>query len=68
MARATPSPRVATTPPAGFSGDGKFLFFVSCVDFNPIYSQTEWNHAYRDMARVYVVPLAKDTPSPFRVR
>lgn len=51
-----------------FSGDGKFLFFVSARDFNPIYSQTEWNHAYRDMARVYVVPLAKDTPSPFRVR
>ncbi|MFO0930333.1 MAG: PDZ domain-containing protein [Gemmataceae bacterium] len=49
-----------------FSGDGKFLFFVSARDFNPIYSQTEWNHAYRDMARVYVVALANDTPSPFR--
>lgn len=49
-----------------FSGDGKFLFFVSARDFHPIYSQTEWNHAYRDMARIYAVPLAKDTPSPFR--
>jgi len=49
-----------------FSGDGKFLFYVSNRDLNPIYSATEWNHAYRDMARIYAVALAKDTPSPFR--
>ncbi len=48
-----------------FSSDGKFLFFVSARDFNPIYSQTEWNHAYRDMSRIYALALAKDTPSPF---
>ncbi len=48
-----------------FSKDGKFLFFVSERDFNPVYSQTEWNHAYLDMSRIYLVPLAKDTPSPF---
>ncbi len=51
-----------------FSGDGKYLFFVSNRDFNPIYSNTEWNHAYRDMARIYFVTLAKETPSPFRPR
>lgn len=51
-----------------FSGDGKFLFFVSNRDLNPIYSATEWNHAYQDMARVYAVALAKDTPSPFGPR
>jgi len=49
-----------------FSGDGKYLFFVSDRDFNPIYSQTEWNHAYRDMSRIYFIPLAKDTESPFK--
>ncbi|MBN9120517.1 MAG: PD40 domain-containing protein [Planctomycetes bacterium] len=49
-----------------FSADGKYLFFVSARDFNPIYSATEWNHAYRDMARVYFVTLAKSTPSPLR--
>ncbi len=48
-----------------FSGDGKYLFFVSARDFNPIYSQTEFNHAYQDMARVYFVTLAKETKSPF---
>ncbi len=48
-----------------FSTDGKYLLFTSSRDFNPIYSQTEWNHAYRDMSRIYLVTLAKDTPSPF---
>src|SRR6185312_8071738 len=57
----------ASTRPA-FSGDGKYLFFVSKRDFHPIYSETEWNHAYRDMARIYLVTLAKSTLSPFRTR
>jgi tricorn protease len=57
----------ASGPPA-FSGDGKYLFFVSNRDFEPIYSNTEWNHAYRDMAKIYFVTLAKDTPSPFKSR
>ncbi len=48
-----------------FSTDGKYLVFTSARDFNPIYSQTEWNHAYRDMSRIYLVTLAKETPSPF---
>jgi tricorn protease len=49
-----------------FSGDGKYLFFISERDFNPIYSATEWNHAYADMARIYFVTLSKEMPSPFR--
>ncbi|HEY1380777.1 MAG TPA: S41 family peptidase [Gemmataceae bacterium] len=49
-----------------FSGDGKYLFFVSNRDFTPVFSRTEWNHAYVDMQRVYLVTLAKDTPSPFK--
>jgi tricorn protease len=48
-----------------FSSDGKHLFFVSDRDFNPVYSQTEWNHAYLAMSRVFFVTLAKDTRSPF---
>ncbi len=51
-----------------FSSDGKYLFFISARDFNPIYSQTEWNHAYTDMSRIYFVTLAKDTPSPFATK
>ncbi len=48
-----------------FSSDGKYLIFVSARDFNPFYSQTEWNHAYTDMSKIYLVTLSKDTPSPF---
>jgi tricorn protease len=48
-----------------FSGDGKYLYFISERDFNPIYSSTEWNHAYVDMEKPYLVTLAKATPSPF---
>ncbi len=53
----------ATAP--AFSNDGKWLLFASARDYRPIYSDTEWNHAYKDMERVYLVALAKDTPSPF---
>lgn len=48
-----------------FSSDGKYLFFVSNRSFRPTYSQTEWNHAYLDMAKIYLVTLAKETKSPF---
>ena len=48
-----------------FSSDGKYLIFTSARDFNPIYSSVEWNFAYREMEGIYLVPLAKSTPSPF---
>ena len=49
-----------------FSKDGKYLFFVSNRNFSPVYSQTEWNHAYVDMAGIYLITLAKDIESPFK--
>jgi tricorn protease len=49
-----------------FGSDGKYLFYVSARDFKPVYSKTEWNHAYVDMSRIYLIALAKDTPSPFK--
>ncbi len=49
-----------------FSNDGKYLVLVSNRDFNPIYSWTEWNHAYQDMSRVYLIVLSKATDSPFK--
>ena len=48
-----------------FSSDGKYIVFVSDRDYNPIFSQTEWNHAYLSMSRVYLLSLAKETKSPF---
>ena len=48
-----------------FSSDGKYLFFVSDRDFNPIYSRVEFNYAYLAMSRIYLVTLAADIKSPF---
>ncbi len=48
-----------------FSSDGKYLFFVSNRDFNPIYSWVEYDYAFQDMARIFLVTLAKDVKSPF---
>ncbi|MBW8039656.1 MAG: protease [Planctomycetes bacterium] len=51
-----------------FSSDGKYVFFTSDRDFNPIYSRIEWNHAYQDMSRIYLITLTKSTDSPFKPR
>ncbi len=48
-----------------FSDDGKYIAFVSNRDFSPIYSDVEWNFAYKDMARPYLVLLTKDVKNPF---
>jgi tricorn protease len=48
-----------------FSADGKYLFFVSDRVFNPTYSQTEWNHSYGDMEKIFFVTLSIETKSPF---
>jgi tricorn protease len=48
-----------------FSSDGKYVFFVSERDFNPSFSNTEFNNAYFDMSRIYLITLAKDVTSPF---
>ena len=48
-----------------FSSDGKFLFFLSERSFNPAYGQTEWNHVYTDMQKIYLLTLAKEVKSPF---
>lgn len=47
-----------------FSQDGKYLLFISARTFNPVYSNTEWNHAYTNMYKIYMVVLSKDEKSP----
>src|SRR5690625_611143 len=51
-----------------FSPDGKWLYFVSQRDFSPIYSHTEWNHAYIDMSKPYIVTLSDTTESYFKLK
>ncbi len=50
-----------------FSDDGKYLFFTSQRSFDPIYSNTEWNTAYIDMEKIYLITLSKSTKSPLQV-
>jgi tricorn protease len=49
-----------------FSDDGKFLLLASGRDFKPTVSDIELDHVYRNLERVYLVALAKDTDSPFK--
>lgn len=47
-----------------FSDDGKYLLLVSGRDFSPTFGAEEFSNVYRDLERVYLIPLAKATPSP----
>ena len=38
------------------------------ASFNPTYGQTEFQHVYSDMSKIYFVTLAKDTKSPLAPR
>ncbi len=49
-----------------FSDDGKYLLFASGRDFKPTLSDFELEHIYKDLERVYLITLAKDTESPFK--
>src|SRR5467141_1183879 len=49
---------------AVFSDDGKYLLLSSARDFKPTFGDEEFANVYRDMERVYLVTLAKDTENP----
>jgi tricorn protease len=53
---------------ATFSDDGKYLMMVSSRDFKPIFDQTDFGNVYRDMDRVYLMTLAKETENPLGPR
>ncbi len=48
-----------------FSSNGKYLVFQSARTFNPTYSETEWNHVYNNMCKVYILPIKSDAKIPF---
>jgi tricorn protease len=48
-----------------FSGDGKYLFFLSERDYDLTFSAFEFNYLYARATRVYVAALASGTPSLF---
>ena len=51
-----------------FSDDGKYLMLTSSRDFKPIFGRTDFSNVYRDLERVYLVTLAKETEPPLGPR
>ncbi len=51
-----------------FSQDGKYLFYTLATDFSPRMSQVEWDYAYDVSSKVFIVPLAKNTPNPVALK
>jgi len=51
-----------------FSDDGKYLLLSSARDFKPTFGEEEFANVYRDMERVYLVTLAKETENPLGPR
>ena len=51
-----------------FSDDGKYLMLTSGRDYKPLFDQTDFNNIYRDLERVYLVTLSKDTENPLGPR
>jgi tricorn protease len=47
-----------------FSDDGKYVLLSSARDFKPTFGDQEFANVYRDMQRVYLVTLAKETANP----
>lgn len=47
-----------------FDPDGKFLYFTSNRDFNPIYSDYDNTWTYPNATSLALIPLRKDIPSP----
>ena len=48
-----------------FSGDGKYLYFLSNRTFNPIMDRIDQNHVFLDVTRPYLVLLQAGGRSPF---
>jgi len=48
----------------GFDPDGKYLYFRTTRNFNPIYSELDSTWIYANGTRMAVVPLTRDLPNP----
>ncbi len=51
-----------------FDPTGKYLYFISGRDLHPRMGTFEMNFIYSELDRVYLLTLAKDTPSPLAPR
>ncbi len=51
-----------------FDPDGKYLFYASDREFDPIYGSFDNSWTYANPTRLVAVPLRKDVPSPLEAR
>ena len=51
-----------------FDADGKYLFYRSGRDFDPVYGDEDETWIYPNTTRLVAVPLRKDVPSPLAPR
>ena len=51
-----------------FSNDGKYLFFSAATEYQSNYSRVEWNASYSVGNKLFVLPLASDTPNPAAIK
>lgn len=48
-----------------FDPDGRYLYFLSCRDFDPVRDNMFFEHSFPKAARPYVITLQKEQPDPF---
>ena len=48
-----------------FDPDGRYLFFISQRDFDPVYDNQIFDLGFPRSQRVFALPLQQDAPSPF---
>ncbi len=60
---ATPQMREDRSP--AWDPEGKYLFFISSRDFNPVYDALQFDLSFPLANRPYAIALRADVPSPF---
>ncbi|HET7813180.1 MAG TPA: PDZ domain-containing protein [Candidatus Baltobacteraceae bacterium] len=59
----TPTLRVDQAP--AWDPEGKYLYFISTRDFDPVYDALQFNLSFPQAQRPFLVTLRKDVPNPF---
>ncbi len=59
----TPLLRIDSSP--AWDPEGKYLYFISTRDFNPVYDALQFDLSFPQASRPFVVTLRRDVPSPF---
>jgi len=59
----TPLLRVDSAP--AWDPDGKYLYFISTRDFNPVYDALQFDLSFPQASRPFLVTLREDVPNPF---